>query len=276
MNVVCESRSEKVNVQVLDDSRSLALAVARRVAALIRDEQALRRPCNAYSPTSVEEGHGDPAGNEVCLPVEVAISGGFTTSALLPALLECAEGIDWSGVRFWWVDERFVPSGHSDRNDEEAVASVLSRLPGVRWVPMPCDERQGLEQARQDFLAEWNQVMGARCLDIALLGMGPDGHIASLFPGDEWVALGSDSPAVISVDDSPKPPAQRLSLSMPVICASKHIILATGGAAKAQAVAGILSGESASTYPAAALLASTLAESTSIYLDAAAASELGH
>lgn len=267
MNVVSENRIERVAVQVLDDSRQLALAVARHVATLIRNEQASRKANSTLSGVSDTDADATRLAGEHPLPVEVAISGGFTTTALLPALLELDDEIDWSGVRFWWVDERFVPAGHFDRNDEEAIASVLSKLPGVSWEPMPCDEGQGLEKARQDFLATWNRVMGPRCLDIALLGMGPDGHIASLFPGDEWVVLGSDSPAIISVDDSPKPPAQRLSLSMPVICASKHIILATGGESKAEAIAGILGSESASVYPAAALLADGVHERSAVFLD---------
>lgn len=207
-------------------------------------------------------------------PVEVGISGGFTTTALLPALLAYTDDVDWSRVRFWWVDERFVPEGHDDRNDELAVSSVLQHLPGARWVSMPHDLGQGLDQAGRDFADQWEDLMGSRSLDVALLGMGPDGHIASLFPADPWFADGQDSPDVIVIDDSPKPPPQRISLSMPVLQDAEWIILATGGESKAQAIAGVLSGASPELYPAAALLAPTCAERTSVYLDIHAAPKL--
>lgn len=207
-------------------------------------------------------------------PVEVGISGGFTTTVLLPALLSYAADVDWSRVRFWWVDERFVPAGHEDRNDELAISNVLRQLPGVRWVSMPHDLGQGLDQAGRDFADQWEELMGSRSLDVALLGMGPDGHIASLFPGDAWFEASEASPDVIVIDDSPKPPPQRISLSMPVLQDAEWIILATSGESKAQAIAGVLGGASPELYPAAALLAPTCAERTSVYLDTDAASTL--
>lgn len=242
-----------IDLHVLPDAAELAATVGAEIAVFLRERSTECRKD---------------------FPVEVAISGGFTTTALLPALLAYVEDIDWSCVRFWWVDERFVPAGHPDRNDEAAIASVLSHLPGVQWVSMPCDEGQGLERARQACEEQWHALMGNRSLDLSVLGMGPDGHVASLFPGDAWLTLGDSSPAVIAIDDSPKPPPQRLSLSMPVIQASDRIILATGGEAKAEAIAAILGGTQRDGYPASALFDPRCTSRVTVYVDVAAASLL--
>lgn len=200
--------------------------------------------------------------------VEVAVAGGFISTAILPGLLKYSQVLDWSRVRFWWVDERFVSAGDSDRNDEAVITSVLRYLPGVSWVSFPTDEGQGLESALECFTDLWTAEMGARSLDLALLGMGPDGHIASLFPKDEWVTLGLDSPAVLAVDDSPKPPRMRLSLSMPVICSAKQIVLATGGSSKREALAEVCGGGDPALWPAATLLADEVVARTEIFIDA--------
>lgn len=163
-------------------------------------------------------------------PLEIAIAGGFVATTVLPALAEAGEDIDWTKVRFWWCDERFVPAGDPDRNDEEARRCLLDQLEGVRIVPMPTDDSQGLAQAQEDFTEQWKTLMATRSLDVAVLGMGPDGHIASLFPG---MYEPFESQPIIAVKDSPKPPPQRLSLSMPVILATQRIYLAAAGEAKA-------------------------------------------
>lgn len=205
-------------------------------------------------------------------PVEVAISGGFTTTAILPALLPYAQSLDWSLVRWWWVDERFVPAGDCDRNDADAIERVLQHLPGTQWVSMPCDDGQGLDAARKECADEWDALMGENAVDVALVGMGPDGHIASLFPGGEWGSLGDHSPTVLAIEDSPKPPAQRLTLSMPVICAAHRIILATGGDSKREAMTRILAGASPARWPASALLAPGVRSRVTVCVDEAAVS----
>lgn len=164
-------------------------------------------------------------------PVEIAIAGGFVATHVLPALGEEGQGVDWSKVRFWWCDERFVPAGHPDRNDEEARRHLLDHLDGVRFIPMPSDEGQGLPTACVEFTEQWKTLMATRSLDVVVLGMGPDGHIASLFPG---MYSPEESQAIVSVEDSPKPPPQRLSLSMPVILAAQRIYLAAAGEAKSE------------------------------------------
>lgn len=202
-------------------------------------------------------------------PVEIAIAGGFVATTVLPALAEFAADIDWRKVRFWWCDERFVPEGDADRNDEEARRHLLDQLEGVRTVPMPTDIGQGLAQALESFTEEWKTLMATRSLDVVVLGMGPDGHIASLFPG-MYEPL--ESRPIIAVEDSPKPPAQRLSLSMPVIVAAQRIYLAAAGLAKAEVLGETFTeGVDIRQLPVAAL---RQREDTRWYLDEAAAAHL--
>ncbi|WP_051259470.1 6-phosphogluconolactonase [Schaalia suimastitidis] len=206
--------------------------------------------------------------------IDVAIAGGFVATTVLPALAAHTDAIDWSKIRIWWVDERFVPAGHKDRNDAEAIAQFLFRLPQLRLMPMPTDSGQGLEAARTEFEAVWTREMAGKNLDLALLGMGPDGHFASLFPHDEWLHLGSDAPPVLAVSHSPKPPPLRLSLSLPVIAASREIWLATGGSSKAEAIGAAMTGASPAQWPVAALCAPALLPRLSLFLDQEAASHL--
>ncbi|QWW20540.1 6-phosphogluconolactonase [Schaalia sp. 19OD2882] len=186
-------------------------------------------------------------------PVEVAVAGGFVATTVLPHLLSHVDLVDWTRVRIWWVDERFVPAGSPERNDEEAGRCALDALPGLATAPMPTDRGQKLEAARKDFLALWQREMVGRRLDLTVLGMGPDGHVASLFPGHPWTRMGASAPEVLAVEDSPKPPRQRLTLSMPVLLGSRHLWLAAAGAAKAPVLARALSGAAPQDLPVAAL-----------------------
>ncbi len=187
-------------------------------------------------------------------PVEVAIAGGFVSTTVLPAILLVARALDWSRIRIHWVDERFVACGDADRNDREAMAALFDSTPGVVLAPMPADRGQGLEVARAEYAAWWAEEMAGRRLDLVIAGMGPDGHIASLFPGHDWAHLGTDSPDVLAVEDSPKPPPQRLSLSMPVILGARHLWLAAAGSAKAPVLARAIAGAPPRDLPVAALV----------------------
>lgn len=240
-------------VHISPDSVQMVNAVAEHLVSFLREATAGRSK-------------GDP--------VEVGISGGFTTSDILPALLPYMLDVDWSRVRFWWVDERFVPKGDKDRNNSAAISAVLQYFHGVRWVSMPADEGQGLEFAGEAFLSDWTKLMSGSPLDVVLLGMGPDAHVASLFPGDEWTRLGTESPDVLVVADSPKPPAQRITLSMSVLHSARKIIVATAGAAKASAVKAVLGGADYVQFPASALITSESADRVHVYVDSEAASLL--
>ena len=174
----------------------------------------------------------------------------------------------------WLVDERFVPAADERRNDEAAWDGFLSRAPGVEFVRMPTSDRSSpgagcLKAAADAFAATWATLMGERSFDIALIGMGPDGHVCSLFPG-RYDA--HERRRIIAVDDSPKPPAKRISVSMPVMTQCREVWLTTSGASKADALARAFGGASPHEVPVAALLSAK----TRVYVDAAAASGFAH
>ena len=168
--------------------------------------------------------------------VSIAIAGGFVSHKLLPCFREFAASIDWNRIDVFWVDERFVAAEDPDRNDTEAMRVLFNECEGVRLHPMPSDEGQSLDEAVARATSQWRDITGGAAFDLVILGMGPDGHIASLFPGRP---LHEDCP-LYALDDSPKPPARRITFSLPVLRASKRIHLIAAGAAKAEELARVL------------------------------------
>ncbi len=168
--------------------------------------------------------------------VSIAIAGGFVSHKLLPCFREFAASIDWNRIDVFWVDERFVAAEDPDRNDAEAMRALFNECEGVRLHPMPSDEGQSLDEAVARATSQWRDITGGAAFDLVILGMGPDGHIASLFPGRP---LHEDCP-LYALDDSPKPPARRITFSLPVLRASKRIHLIAAGVAKAEALARVL------------------------------------
>lgn len=168
--------------------------------------------------------------------VSIAIAGGFVSHKLLPCFREFADRIDWNRIDVFWVDERFVAAEDPDRNDTEAMRALFNECEGVRLHPMPSDEGQSLDEAVARATSQWRDITGGAAFDLVILGMGPDGHIASLFPGRP---LHEDCP-LYALDDSPKPPARRITFSLPVLRASKRIHLIAAGVAKAEALARVL------------------------------------
>ena len=195
--------------------------------------------------------------------INLAISGGAITSSLLPSLRGRVGEVDWSRVRVWFVDERYVAAGDPLLNDDEAWTGFLRHCPGVELVRMPSADQygaDGLEEAAAAFTRTWERLMGARSFDTALIGMGPDGHICSLFPHHR--ALDSPGP-VLRVPDSPKPPPQRITVSMAVMRSCRSLWLVAPGAAKAGAIAAALGGAPVEDYPVGAVLSPT----ARVYLD---------
>lgn len=168
--------------------------------------------------------------------VSIAIAGGFVSHKLLPCFREFADRIDWNRIDVFWVDERFVAAEDPDRNDAEAMRALFNECEGVRLHPMPSDEGQSLDEAVARATSQWRDITGGAAFDLVILGMGHDGHIASLFPGRP---LHEDCP-LYALDDSPKPPARRITFSLPVLRASKRIHLIAAGVAKAEALARVL------------------------------------
>jgi 6-phosphogluconolactonase len=199
---------------------------------------------------------------------QVALTGGrIATKAYQRLAAEGAQSaVDWSRVELWWGDERFVGAGEDDRNDKGTL-ELLARL-GLdrgRVHRMPAaGEGRDLDAAAEAYAAE----LGSTVFDICLLGMGPDGHVASIFP--EHPSSYADG-YVIAVRASPKPPPERISLTLDVINQSREVWFVVSGADKADAAAMALSGAGPIQVPAAGVSAR---ERTLWLMDRDAASQL--
>lgn len=192
--------------------------------------------------------------------MHVVLTGGSMGSAVLEAVAASPArvSVDWSRVHFWWGDERWVPERDAERNDEQSRVALLDELdlPESNVHPFPTsDSGLTLDEAAVDYAAELadHGVDGFAhpIFDITFLGVGPDGHIASLFPHRSGIQVTDRT--VIAVRDSPKPPPERLSLTRPVINASQRIWLVLAGADKASALGLALAGASRDEVPVAGI-----------------------
>lgn len=164
----------------------------------------------------------------------VALTGGTVGTLTLEALSELTNDIDLSRLHIWWVDERFVPRDSSERNELQARNAWLtgSGIAESNIHAFPADESVSIEQAAQLFASDIEAINPEFAL--TLLGMGEDGHVASLFPGSDAHYVGN---FVVVEQKSPKPPSKRLSLSMRAINSSNEVLFLVSGKEKAQAVA---------------------------------------
>lgn len=179
---------------------------------------------------------------------QVALTGGrIATKAYGRLASEGAHSaVDWSRVELWWGDERFVAADDEDRNDVGAL-DVLATLPlnPDRIHRMPAsDAGADLDAAA----AAYAQELGTTEFDVCLLGMGPDGHVASIFP--EHPSAHADG-RVIAVRGAPKPPLERISLTLETINRSKEVWFVVSGADKAAATLMALMGAGPVQVPAA-------------------------
>ncbi|MBD8061305.1 6-phosphogluconolactonase [Oceanitalea stevensii] len=183
----------------------------------------------------------------VATPVHVALTGGSILVDVLRAVAAdpLRDAVDWTAVHVWWGDERFVPAGHEERNDVDAAEALLDHLPlrpeHVHAVPGP-DRVADVDAAARAYTEELaaHAAPGAEVPELAvvLLGMGPDGHVASLFPGRP--SLGDESLGALAEAESPKPPPERVSLTLPTLCSAHQVWLVVSGEGKAPAVAAAL------------------------------------
>ena len=195
----------------------------------------------------------------------VALTGGSVARGFFPTLTTLS--VDWSRIELFWSDERAVPPDHPDSN--YALASQLllipARVPAARIHRMPA-ELPDLEQAARRSSDELQSVAGnPPHVDLALLGVGEDGHVASIF--QSWPARSAKVDAVMPVYDSPKPPARRLTMSFPVLAGAGIVIVIALGAAKAPVMRAAL--DQSGDTPIAELL--RCAPSSLVLLDRAAA-----
>lgn len=173
----------------------------------------------------------------------VVLTGGSSGIAILAAINESAarDSVDWKRVSFWWGDERWLPRGDAERNDKQARDALLDHINvDERKVHSfaASDEGLQLDDASALYAAELaaNAPDGSELprFDITFLGMGPDGHIASLFPNRGGIR--EEVLTVVSVRNSPKPPPERLSLTLRVINSSMRVWVVVSGSDKASAL----------------------------------------
>jgi 6-phosphogluconolactonase len=208
----------------------------------------------------------------------VVLTGGGNGIALLQYLGTQAQQIDWSKVHLFWGDDRYVPENDDERNDKQARAALLDHIdiPSSQVHPMPASDGEFGDDLAAAALS-YEQLLAANAepgqpipnFDVHLLGMGPEGHINSLFP--DTPAVLETIRMVVAVEDSPKPPPQRITLTLPAIQRSREVWLMVSGAAKADAVAAAIGGAQPVSIPAAGAVG---LETTLWLLDEEAAAKL--
>jgi 6-phosphogluconolactonase len=164
----------------------------------------------------------------------VALPGGSVAQSFFPRLARLP--LDWSKVDFFWGDERAVPPSHPDSN--YALARTLwlepATVPAERIHRMKA-EAADLAKAAADYTLALERAAGSPPrLDLVLLGAGPDGHVCSLFAGHPVLAVRDRAVAV--VEDSPKPPPRRLTLTLPVVTGADLVVVVALGGGKAEVI----------------------------------------
>jgi 6-phosphogluconolactonase len=243
-------------VVVHADDETVALAVAARLVTRAVDAQAARGSAS------------------------VVITGGTIVNASLAAVADSAlrDTVDWSRLDLWWGDERFLPIGDPERNETQARAALLDSVPldPSRVHPMPAagGRYSSPERAAEAYASELARAARPEdhgpvpTFDVVVLGMGPDGHVASLFPGHPALY---DEGTVTGVRGAPKPPPDRVSLTLPTINTARQVWIVATGEAKAKAVRMALSGAGPVQIPSAGVRGRS---QTLWLLDRAAASAL--
>ncbi len=170
----------------------------------------------------------------------VALTGGTVGILTLSTLAEQPdlERLDLNSVHFWWGDERYVNASSQDRNAVQARQALFQSIavPAANIHEFPStDNSADLLDAKEIFTEEINRHFGSLnpVFDLVTLGMGPDGHVASLFPGHEDKTADQ---IIVAESNSPKPPAERLSLSYSAINAASKIVFVVSGLDKSNAV----------------------------------------
>ena len=202
--------------------------------------------------------------------VHLALTGGsvgiktLEAMAVEPGLMD----IDFARLHIWWGDERYLASDSVDRNANQAKDALLRKIavPSQNIHEFPAtDSGLTVAQSAEAFEAELIGIFNGKqpAMDLTILGMGPDGHIASLFPGH--VHLNNE---IVFVENSPKPPSERLSFNYSLLNRSKKVVFVVSGIDKAEAIEQIHTQENCE-LPAAKI---TSIDSTTWFIDEAAGS----
>jgi 6-phosphogluconolactonase len=239
-------------VVVRDDARDLARHVASALLDLVEQVQAEGR-----------------------VP-KVCLTGGTIADAVHREVARQSVGrnVDWRRVGVWWGDERYLPASDPERNAGQARASWLSHVDldpdRVHEMPASDEEYVGVMDAAGAYAQEVRDNGSGR-FDLVMLGVGPDGHVASLFPGTP--ALDVDDAITVAVTDSPKPPPQRVSLTFAALNRARQVWFLASGDGKADAVGRALrGGTDRHEIPATGVRGQ---ERTAWFLDRAAATSIG-
>ncbi len=207
----------------------------------------------------------------------VVLTGGRGAAKVYQAVRDspARDAVNWARLNVWWGDERFLPGGHPDRNETQARAALLDAVPldPARVHPMPAsdgpdgNDPEAAAARYADELAADARPSHQRLphLDMLLLGVGEDGHVASVFPESP---AGYEIRPVTAVRGSPKPPPVRITLTLPAINAAEEVWLIATGTDKARAVGLALAGAGPVQVPAAGVVG---VERTLWLLDRAAA-----
>jgi 6-phosphogluconolactonase len=213
-------------VVVVPDADILASVVSARLVTKIIDAQATRGTA------------------------DVVLTGGRIAAKVLRSLKElpAAGAIDWSEIDLWWGDERFLPAGHPDRNETQAREALLDSVPldPARVHPMPPSDGPDGDDA-EAAAARYARELAAAAgpgrelphFDVLMLGVGEDGHVASIFPGHP--SYNATGPTV-AVHNSPKPPPTRITLTLPTIRTAEEVWLIATGPDKTDAVGTAIEG----------------------------------
>ena len=202
-------------IEISEDAPALAQAVAEALLARLVEIQAEGRiPSVALT------------GGTIAVEIYRAVAG-LDTAA-----------VDWTRVDFWWGDERYVPADSSDRNDlgvELDLLDVVGADPAhVHAMPAADEAHPDVAFAAASY-AELVRAHASGGFDLVLLGVGPDGHVASLFPG--FPQLDVDDEIAVAVTDSPKPPPERITLTFAALNRTREAWFLVSGSGKADAVA---------------------------------------
>ena len=203
-------------VRRFGSAQGLATEVAETLVATVRDIQA-----NGRVPS-------------------VALTGGTIAETIHEAVAASpdASTVDWSRVDVWFGDERYVPADDADRNDRHAQQVLLDRLPfdksRVHLLPASDGGFASFDAAAASYGDEVREH-GSGMFDVVMLGVGPDGHVASLFPG--FPQLDVDDAIALGVTGSPKPPPERITLTFSALNRTRQVWFVVSGEGKADAVA---------------------------------------
>lgn len=261
-----------VTVTAWSDLDDLAAGVAREMVSTIAEIQTTGGVSADGVARIVLTGGG--AGGAVLRQLAVLDHAARQTAESYPVT-----AVDWSKVHVFFGDERFVPvgtTGPTARNDELADTELLDHVAvppqnihrvGVPAEGSPVDGPQ-LDAAAGDY-AEVLDTYAPDGFDLHLLGMGPEGHINSLFPHSPELdpTIGPGRVSVVAVRDCPKPPPERVSLTMDAVNSSEHVWLLVTGDSKKEAARHVVSGDDLPQWPAAAVQGR---QETVLHVDAAA------